>query len=55
MSYNFKTVEKKWQTKWEKEGTFNAKNDYTGYQVIIFVWWTVVFGMADHTIRVKAD
>lgn len=29
MSYNFKTVEKKWQTKWEKEGTFNAKNDYT--------------------------
>ena len=29
MSYNFKTVEKKWQTKWKKEGTFNAKNDYT--------------------------
>ena len=29
MSYNFKTVEKKWQTKWEKEGTFNAKNDYS--------------------------
>ena len=29
MSYNFKTVEKKWQTKWEKEGTFNEKNDYT--------------------------
>lgn len=29
MAYNFKTVEKKWQDKWEKEGTFNAKNDYT--------------------------
>ena len=29
MAYNFKEVEKKWQTKWEKEGTFNAKNDYT--------------------------
>ncbi len=29
MSYNFKEIEKKWQTKWEKEGTFNAKNDYT--------------------------
>lgn len=29
MSYNFKEVEKKWQAKWEKEGTFNAKNDYT--------------------------
>ncbi len=28
-SYNFKEVEKKWQDKWEKEGTFNAKNDYT--------------------------
>ena len=28
MSYNFKEVEKKWQNKWEKEGTFNAKNDY---------------------------
>ena len=29
MAYNFKEIEKKWQTKWEKEGTFNAKNDYT--------------------------
>lgn len=29
MAYNFKEVEKKWQAKWEKEGTFNAKNDYT--------------------------
>ncbi|MBP3596640.1 MAG: leucine--tRNA ligase [Clostridia bacterium] len=28
MSYNFKEVEKKWQTKWYKEGTFNAKDDY---------------------------
>ena len=29
MAYNFKNIEKKWQDKWEKEGTFNAKNDYT--------------------------
>lgn len=29
MSYNFKEIEKKWQDKWEKEGTFNAKEDYT--------------------------
>ncbi len=29
MAYNFKEIEKKWQDKWEKEGTFNAKNDYT--------------------------
>ena len=28
MTYNFKEVEKKWQDKWEKEGTFYAKNDY---------------------------
>ena len=28
MSYNFKEVEKKWQKKWETEGTFFAKNDY---------------------------
>ena len=28
MSYNFKNIEKKWQDKWEKEGTFNAKTDY---------------------------
>ena len=28
MSYNFKEVEKKWQLKWENEGTFNARNDY---------------------------
>ncbi len=29
MAYNFKEIEKKWQNKWEKEGTFNAKNDYS--------------------------
>ncbi len=29
MAYNFKEIEKKWQNKWEKEGTFNAKDDYT--------------------------
>ncbi len=29
MTYNFKEIEKKWQEKWDKEGTFNAKNDYT--------------------------
>ena len=29
MAYNFKEVEEKWQKKWEKEGAFYAKNDYT--------------------------
>ena len=29
MAYNFKEVEHKWQKKWEEEGTFNAKTDYT--------------------------
>ena len=29
MAYNFKKIEKKWQKKWEKEGTFNAKSDYS--------------------------
>ena len=28
MAYNFKEVEKKWQEKWYREGTFNAKDDY---------------------------
>ena len=28
MGYNFKEVEKKWQLKWDKEGTFNASQDY---------------------------
>lgn len=28
-AYNFKEIEKKWQNKWGKEGTFNAKDDYT--------------------------
>ncbi len=28
MAYNFKEVENKWQKKWEKEGTFNASNDF---------------------------
>ena len=29
MAYNFKEIEKKWQDKWLKEGTFNASNNYT--------------------------
>lgn len=29
MAYDFKTIEKKWQKKWESEGTFNASNDFT--------------------------
>ena len=29
MAYNFKEIEKNWQDKWDKEGTFNAKDDYT--------------------------
>ena len=28
MSYNFKEIEKRWQQKWEQEGTFKAKNNY---------------------------
>ena len=28
MAYNFKSIEKKWQKKWEEEGTFNASDDY---------------------------
>ena len=29
MAYNYKEIEKKWQNKWEKEGTFNAENNST--------------------------
>jgi leucyl-tRNA synthetase len=29
MKYNYKTIEKKWQQKWEQEGTFFAKDDFT--------------------------
>ena len=29
MTYNFKEVEKKWQEKWYKEGTFNADSSFT--------------------------
>ena len=29
MAYNFKEIEKKWQNKWEKEGTFNASTDFS--------------------------
>ena len=29
MAYDFKEIEKKWQEKWDNEGTFNAKDDYT--------------------------
>ncbi len=29
MKYEFKDIEKKWQDKWEADGVFHAKNDYT--------------------------
>lgn len=29
MGYNFKEIEQKWQSKWYKEGTFNAKQDFS--------------------------
>ncbi len=29
MAYNFKEIEEKWQEKWYKEGTFNAKQDFS--------------------------
>ena len=29
MAYNFKAIEQKWQNKWEENGTFNAKENYT--------------------------
>ncbi len=29
MAYDFKTVEKKWQKRWEETGVFHAKQDYT--------------------------
>ena len=29
MAYNFKNVEQKWQKKWDQDGTFCAKNDYS--------------------------
>ena len=29
MGYNFKEIEKKWQEKWDKEGTFESKIDYS--------------------------
>lgn len=29
MSYDFKSIEKKWQDKWEESGVFHAKNDYS--------------------------
>ena len=29
MKYNYTDIEKKWQDRWEAEGAFHAKNDYT--------------------------
>ena len=29
MAYNFKEIEEKWQEKWYREGTFNAKQDFS--------------------------
>ena len=28
-NYDFKTIEKKWQNRWEKEGTFRAIDDFS--------------------------
>ncbi len=29
MAYNFREIEGKWQEKWYREGTFNAKQDFS--------------------------
>ena len=28
-NYDFKSIEKKWQDRWEKEGTFKAVDDFS--------------------------
>ncbi len=54
MKYDFVAVEKKWQEKWEAEGVFNAKEDYTKPKFYALVEFPYPSGAGMHVGHIKA-
>ena len=54
MKYDFKTVEAKWQKRWEDEGAFIAKNDTTKPKFYALVEFPYPSGAGMHVGHIKA-
>ena len=56
-NYDFKAIEKKWQDRWEKEGAFNAVDDFSlpkFYGLVEFPF-TAAASMADIVLLKRLD
>jgi len=54
MKYDFKTIEQKWQARWEKEGTFLAKDDFTKPKFYALIEFPYPSGAGMHVGHIKA-
>lgn len=54
MKYDFKSVEEKWQKKWEEEGVFHACDDYTKPKFYGLVEFPYPSGAGMHVGHIKA-
>lgn len=53
-NYDFKTIEKKWQDRWEKEGTFRAINDFSLPKFYGLIEFPYPSGAGMHVGHIKA-
>ncbi len=54
MDYNFRTIEKKWQDKWEEKGTFNAVDNSDKKKFYALVEFPYPSGAGMHVGHIKA-
>ena len=54
MRYDFKTIEEKWQKRWEAEGTFRASNDTSKPKFYGLVEFPYPSGVGMHVGHIKA-
>ena len=53
-NYDFKTIEKKWQDRWEKEGTFRAIDDFSLPKFYGLIEFPYPSGAGMHVGHIKA-
>ncbi|MBE6638383.1 MAG: leucine--tRNA ligase [Ruminococcaceae bacterium] len=54
MKYDFRTIEKKWQDRWDKEGIFHAKDDFTKPKFYALIEFPYPSGAGMHVGHIKA-
>ena len=54
MKYDFRTIEQKWQDRWEKEGTFLAKDDFSKPKFYALIEFPYPSGAGMHVGHIKA-